>query len=136
VRTSTVAVPGGSLFVYEWGRPGDPALLYWDGLGGTGLHANELAPILVEEYGLRVLAPDPPGHGRSDRRSTEAYRPSKLAELAAELLSALDGESEIIGFLPSLGISDSLSPVHGARRPGSMVANPGSGTRSGSRGRQ
>ena len=92
MRRSTVAVPGGSLFVYEWGRPGDPALLYWDGLGGTGLHANELAPILVEEYGLRVLAPDPPGHGRSDRRPTEAYRPSKLAELAAELLSALDVE--------------------------------------------
>ena len=54
----------GDLFVYEWGKQGDPAALYWDGLGGTGLHANELAPILVADHKLRVVAPDAPGHGR------------------------------------------------------------------------
>jgi hypothetical protein len=39
----------GPLFVYEWGEHDAPALLYWDGLGGTGLHANELGPLLAEE---------------------------------------------------------------------------------------
>jgi pimeloyl-ACP methyl ester carboxylesterase len=85
VRTFTAA----SLFVYEWGREGDPAVLYWDGLGGTGLHANEIAPLLVERYGLRVIAPDPPGHGRSPAREPDAFRPSRLAAAAAELLTEL-----------------------------------------------
>ena len=78
-----------SLFVYEWGREEDPVVLYWDGLGGSGLHANELAPALFEEFGLRVVAPDPPGHGRSAPRAPDDYRPSALAAMAAELLSEL-----------------------------------------------
>jgi pimeloyl-ACP methyl ester carboxylesterase len=98
VRTFTAAVPGGSLFVYEWGEQGDPAVLYWDGLGGTGLHANEIAPALAE-YGLRVVAPDPPGHGRSPALPSDSYRPSRLASLAAELLSALGIErAAFLGF--------------------------------------
>ncbi len=67
----------------------DATLLYWDGLGGTGLHANEIAPILVERYGLRVIAPDAPGHGRSPPLAPDACRPSALAGLAVELLSIL-----------------------------------------------
>jgi pimeloyl-ACP methyl ester carboxylesterase len=89
VRTSTVGLPGGSLHVYEWGDAGAPALLYWDGLGGGGLHANEIAPVLSGEYELRVIAPDAPGHGRSPALPSDAYRPSKLAGLGASLLSAL-----------------------------------------------
>lgn len=75
--------------VYEWGRRGDPAVLYWDGLGGTGLHANEIAPILVDDYGLHVVAPDPPGHGESAAGDAESFRPARLAEAAAELLKEL-----------------------------------------------
>jgi pimeloyl-ACP methyl ester carboxylesterase len=73
--------------VYEWGRRGDPALLYWDGLGGTGLHANEIGPILAEEHGLHVVAPDPPGHGASPAGDADSFWPSRLAETAAGLLS-------------------------------------------------
>jgi pimeloyl-ACP methyl ester carboxylesterase len=88
----------GPLFVYEWGRAEDPAVLYWDGLGGTGLHANELAPLLVEQ-GLRVIAPDPPGHGRSETPDAEAFRPSRLAATAAQLLSELGVErATFLGF--------------------------------------
>jgi len=47
VRTYRAA----SLFVYEWGREEDPAVLYWDGLGGTGPHASEIGPLLVEQFG-------------------------------------------------------------------------------------
>jgi 2-hydroxymuconate-semialdehyde hydrolase len=79
----------GQLFVYQWGNRGDPVVLYWDGLGGTGLHANELAPILVGDHGLRVVAPDAPGHGRSPALPADAYRPSRLAEAATRLLDEL-----------------------------------------------
>lgn len=78
-----------SLFVREWGSEDAPAVLYWDGLGGCGLHANEIAPILVDDYALRVIAPDPPGHGRSPSAPPEAFLPSRLAELAGGLLSEL-----------------------------------------------
>ncbi|HET7758321.1 MAG TPA: alpha/beta hydrolase [Gaiellaceae bacterium] len=75
--------------VYEWGRRGDPALLYWDGLGGTGLHANEIGPILADAYGLHVVAPDPPGHGASPGGDADSFRPTRLAAAAAELLDEL-----------------------------------------------
>jgi len=76
--------------VYEWGRRGDPALLYWDGLGGTGLHANEIGPILAEEHGLHVVAPDPPGHGASPAGDADSFRPARLAATAVDLLSELE----------------------------------------------
>lgn len=75
--------------LYEWGRRGDPALLYWDGLGGTGLHANEIGPILADEHGLHVVAPDPPGHGGSPAGDAGSFRPTRLAATAADLLSEL-----------------------------------------------
>lgn len=88
-----------SLFVYEWGEPDDPAVLYWDGVGGTGLHANEIAPILVADHGLRVVAPDAPGHGRSPALQADAYRPSRLAEAATRLLDELEVERvHFVGF--------------------------------------
>lgn len=78
-----------SLFVREWGSDDAPPVLYWDGLAGTGLHANELAPVLTERFGLRVIAPDAPGHGQSPGLPPGGYLPSRLAELAADLLSEL-----------------------------------------------
>ena len=86
------------LFVYEWGVRGS-ALLFWDGQGGSGLHANEIAPILAGDYGLRVIAPDAPAHGRSPALPLEAYRPSMLAKVAADLLSALSvSRAAFVGF--------------------------------------
>ena len=88
-----------SLFVREWGSNDAPAVLYWDGLGGCGLHANEIAPILVEEHGLRVIAPDAPGHGRSPSTSPDGYLPSRLAELAADLFLELGVDrAAFVGF--------------------------------------
>jgi pimeloyl-ACP methyl ester carboxylesterase len=85
--------------VYEWGRRGDPGLLYWDGLGGTGLHANEIGPILAAEHGLHVVAPDPPGHGASPAADADSFRPTRLAQAAAELLSELGiGRAAFLGF--------------------------------------
>jgi pimeloyl-ACP methyl ester carboxylesterase len=99
VRRSIVGIPGGSLHVCEWGAAGAPAVLYWDGLGGCGLHANEIAPVLTEEHGLRVIAPDAPGHGRSPALPSDAYLPSKMAGLGANLLSALGlDRAAFVGF--------------------------------------
>lgn len=95
MRTSRV----GPLFVYEWGEQDAPALLYWDGLGGTGLHANEIGPLLADEHGFRVIAPDPPGHGRSPVPAADEFRPSRLAAIAAALLSELGVErAAFLGF--------------------------------------
>src|SRR6266480_7794118 len=96
---SRVGLGSGELFVYQWGAGEAPALLYWDGLGGTGLHANEIAPIFARQYGLRVIAPDPPGHGRSPALAPEAYAPSAQADVAADLLGALGvAETVFVGF--------------------------------------
>jgi len=85
--------------VYEWGSRGDPAVLYWDGLGGTGLHANEIGPVLADDYGLHVLAPDPPGHGASPAGEADSFRPSRLAAAAAELLDEQGiGRAAFLGF--------------------------------------
>jgi pimeloyl-ACP methyl ester carboxylesterase len=99
VKTFTIGIPGGSLFVYEWGSAGDPPVVYWDGLGGCGLHANEIAPVLAEKYRLRVIAPDAPGHGRSPALPPDSFRPSLMAEVGANLLSELGvASAAFVGF--------------------------------------
>ena len=51
------------------------------------------------EYGCRAIAPDPPGHGRSPSVPPDAYLPSRLAGLAAELLSELGVDrAAFVGF--------------------------------------
>jgi len=99
VTAFPVALTGGSIHVRDWGEAGSPPLLYWDGLGGCGLHANELAPVLVHKYGLRVIAPDPPGHGESAALPADSHRPSALAEVAADLLTELGVDRAVfVGF--------------------------------------
>lgn len=118
-RPFTSRLRSAELFVYQWGDDGAPALLYWDGLGGTGLHANELAPILVRQYGFRVIAPDPPGHGRSPPRAPDAYLPSAQAQVAAELLDELGvGEAVFVGF----SVGAEVACAFGARYPGRTTA--------------
>jgi len=123
VRTYRAA----SLFVYEWGREEDPAVLYWDGLGGTGLHASEIGPLLVEQFGLRVMAPDAPGHGRSAARDPDAFRPSRLAAAAAELFTELGVERVACWFAAQYpGRTSALALVegghHGSRAPTGLEA--------------
>jgi pimeloyl-ACP methyl ester carboxylesterase len=55
--------------------------------------------VLAEEHGLRVIAPDPPGHGQSSTPPGEAFRPSELARTAAALLAGLGLErAAFLGF--------------------------------------
>lgn len=99
MKAFPVGLSGGPIHVHDWGELASPPLLYWDGLGGCGLHANELAPVLVHEYGLRVISPDPPGHGESAALPVDSYRPSALADVAAELLTELGVDRAVfVGF--------------------------------------
>jgi pimeloyl-ACP methyl ester carboxylesterase len=126
MRTFEVGAAGTSLFVYEWGSKNRRTVLYWDGLGRCGLHANEVAPILAEEYGLRLIAPDPPGHGRSPGLAREAYRPSALADLAAGLLSSLGVErAGFVGFSWGADVACAFAARHPERTTALVLIDGG-----------
>jgi pimeloyl-ACP methyl ester carboxylesterase len=124
MRSFFTETASGTLFVHEWGDAGAAAVLYWDGLGGTGLHANEVAPLLVGRFGARVIAPDPPGHGRSAGVSADAYRPSRLASTAADLLSALGVDKALfVGFSWGAEIAVAFGARHAPRATGLILVD-------------
>ena len=78
------------LAVREWGDETSRPLLFWHALGDhTSLQAIEVAPILVRDYGFRVVGVDAPGFGGSPRLPDKRYQLPALAELGRELLDAL-----------------------------------------------
>jgi pimeloyl-ACP methyl ester carboxylesterase len=126
MRSFLTDTGSGALFVCEWGDAGGPVVLYWDGLGGTGLHANELAPLLVDRFGARVISPDAPGHGRSAGVSADAYRPSRLASTAADLLSTLGVEQALfVGFSWGAEIAIAFGAKHAERASGLVLVDGG-----------
>ena len=126
MRSFVTETSSGPLFVYEWGDAGRPAVLYWDGLGGTGLHANELGPLLADRFAARVIAPDAPGHGRSAPVSADGYRPSRLAATAADLLSALDvGSALFVGFSWGAEVAVAFGAQQSRRATGLVLVDGG-----------
>jgi pimeloyl-ACP methyl ester carboxylesterase len=86
----------GAIAAHEWG-PGDGQLvLCWHGAGGTGDDFAPIAARLSDELGVRVLAVDGPGHGRSAPAAADAFLPSRLAELAVEIVG--DDRPVFVGF--------------------------------------
>src|SRR4030095_13172055 len=72
------------LFVRSWGEPSGRPLLCWRGGGPTAraiLFLNEAGPLLVDGYGLRVLALDAPGFGKSPPNERHGYQPRVLVDL-------------------------------------------------------
>jgi pimeloyl-ACP methyl ester carboxylesterase len=91
METRLVDVADTRLAVREWGEPDGRPLLFWHALGDhTSLQPIEAAPILVRDYGFRVLAPDAPGFGGSPRLPDERYELPALVGLARDLLDALE----------------------------------------------
>jgi pimeloyl-ACP methyl ester carboxylesterase len=84
----TVAAGGIELALREWGEPDCPPMVCWHGAGDTSRRFEQAAEVWTNEDGLRVLAPDAPGHGRSPALQDGDYRPSRLAAAAAALLDA------------------------------------------------
>ena len=90
MQTRLVDVADTQLAVREWGEAAGRPLLFWHALGDhTSLQAIEVAPILVRDYGFRVLGVDAPGFGGSPRLPDKRYQLPALAELGRELLDAL-----------------------------------------------
>jgi pimeloyl-ACP methyl ester carboxylesterase len=90
-----IDLPTATIAVHEWGAPDAPAVLHLHHLGisGTGRHVGEVADALAERYGVRVIAPDFPGFGRSSEPSgPHQMTPPALALLIRELLDALSLE--------------------------------------------
>jgi lipase len=75
-----------NLVLHEWGDPAGRPLLHLHKASSSGRQVAELAPILVRDHGLRVLAPDLPGHGRSPAVEPEGFAPAPLLDLLESLL--------------------------------------------------
>ena len=90
-RVIQVAAPPIRLRVLECGD-GPPLVL----LHGAGAFALQWLPLLPHLRGLRVIAPDMPGRGRSDRFS---YRGIDIREHSARLLE---------GLFDALGLDDAI----------------------------
>jgi pimeloyl-ACP methyl ester carboxylesterase len=91
VREFAVQADGAELALREWGDPEAAPLLFWHALGPavTGAMLGEVAPTLAA-HGLRVLALDAPGFGRSPGLPPERYRVDALVRLVCALLDSLE----------------------------------------------
>jgi pimeloyl-ACP methyl ester carboxylesterase len=87
-RFGTVLAGDTRLAVREWGPEDGTPVLFWHALGPvtTGEYSAVLAPSLA---GVRLLAPDAPGHGESPALPRECYAVGRTVELAVSLLDAL-----------------------------------------------
>lgn len=62
--------------IYQWGDPQNPTIIFFHGLGSTGLAYGELAKLLPEYH---IVTFDLPGHGYAKALEEEnAYFPSNL----------------------------------------------------------
>jgi pimeloyl-ACP methyl ester carboxylesterase len=91
----TVTAGGVELALHEWGEPECAPILCWHGAGDHAKQFEQAARVWADEDGLRVLAPDAPGHGQSPPLADRDYRPSRVATIAAGLLDALGIEQTI-----------------------------------------
>jgi pimeloyl-ACP methyl ester carboxylesterase len=88
------------VYVRGWGSSSGRPLLCWHGVGLTSrasLFLNEAGPLLADGYGLRVLALDAPGFGKSPPLEPAGYAPDALVDLIPPVLDAL--ELRRIGFM-------------------------------------
>lgn len=114
MNARTVAVGGVDLIVREWGDPDGRTLVFWHGLNPFGtLVLNEAGPAWAQR-GFRVLAPAAPGGGDSPTLADpDAYRPSRLAELVANMAAALDVDGfTFVGWSWGASIGVHLAAAH------------------------
>jgi pimeloyl-ACP methyl ester carboxylesterase len=84
-----VSAGDAEVLVREWGSEGPP-IFFWHALGDhTSLQLVDAAPILVDEFGYRLVGVDAPGFGGSPRLPDERYEIPALIELALDFLDTL-----------------------------------------------
>lgn len=121
-RSAQVRVGTTALFVREWGPSNDSnaiPLVFWHALGSatSGEYLAEIAPLLVAQHGLRVVAPDAPGFGRSPAVDRRGYDPERCADLLAALIRELGLSRPILAGHSWGGVVTSLL----AARPGTAI---------------
>jgi pimeloyl-ACP methyl ester carboxylesterase len=90
-RERLVAAGDTKVLVREWGDEGPP-ILFWHALGDhTSMQMVEAGPLLVDEFGYRVVGVDAPGFGGSPRMPDDRYEIPALVDLARGLVDTLGG---------------------------------------------
>jgi len=117
---------GGSIFARSWGAPTGPTVLCWHGAGGSSADYAEIGPELADRLGARVVAVDAPGHGQSSTRAADAFRPSALVGLAAEILDELDvARAVFLGFSWGATVGCWFASLHPERALGLVLVEGG-----------
>jgi pimeloyl-ACP methyl ester carboxylesterase len=82
------------MYVHESGTPGSPAIVFLHGVGQSG---REWREHMARLSGLHCLAPDLPGHGRSNHLPLPSNE--RIADLLAELIETRvpAGRAHIVG---------------------------------------
>ncbi len=112
----TVEAGGVELALREWGDADSTPIVCWHGAGDQSRQFEQAAQVWADEDGLRVLAPDAPGHGRTRALADGDYRPSRLASLAADLLDELGLERTIwCGFSWGASVGCRFAVAHAQR---------------------
>jgi pimeloyl-ACP methyl ester carboxylesterase/putative sterol carrier protein len=71
-----------------------PPVIALHGLGGTKISMLPIVPALAPYH--RVIVPDLPGHGESDKPATLQYTPRNYARIVRKLMDALDVDRAIV----------------------------------------
>jgi pimeloyl-ACP methyl ester carboxylesterase len=121
-----VRLCGGSIFARWWGSEDAPVLLCWHGAGGSSADYAAIAPPLADRLGVRIVAVDAPGHARSPALPADAFRPTALAALAAEILDELGVErAAFLGFSWGATVGCWLAALHPDRTSALVLVEGG-----------
>jgi len=90
----TASRDAGGMYVHESGSPGSPAIVFLHGAGQSG---REWRGHMASLPGFHCLAPDLPGHGRSNRLPLPSIE--RLGDLVAELIETRvpAGRADVVG---------------------------------------
>jgi pimeloyl-ACP methyl ester carboxylesterase len=123
-----VELPETQLFVRAWGEPDARPVVYWHGVfiaPRASMAINEAGPWLAD-HGLRVVALDAPGFGKSPALEPAGYHPHALAALVPQLLDALGVErAPFVGFSWGGDIGCHVAARHAERLSGLVILDAG-----------
>ncbi len=109
-RLQNLNVRGMRIQVAEWGDPSAPPVVLIHGLLVNHQEFAYIAPILARQF--RVIAPDLPGFGGSEKPSPKsyAYTRAAFAETIADVMSALSiPRAHVIGHSMGGGVAITLA---------------------------
>lgn len=104
-RRNLIRLPGGRAFAWtEWGPPAGRPVIFCTGAGMSG--SLGFGEDLLDAFGLRLIAPDRPGLGRSDPDATRT-----LASWLADIRHLDLTDPVAVGFSQGAPFALALSPL-------------------------